>query len=168
MYFSNHWKSDFYSYLYTGPTLANKMQKHERILDVGCGNNYFMPYFPNLIGIDPANDAAHIKTTLEDYNPATTFDVALCLGSLNFGTEDKIKTQLDKLHSLMNRTSRIYWRCNPGINDHSNTDGDKVVFYPWTIKKLKEFANYYHYTVNDVELDFNALGHVRIYCEWVR
>lgn len=144
------------------------MQQHERILDVGCGNNYFKDMFPNLIGIDPANDNAHIKTTLEEYTSSKPFDVALCLGSINFGTEEKIKAQLDKLHSLMDRNSRIYWRCNPGIKDHNNTDGDRVVFYPWTIKKLKEFAAYYHYDVIDVELDYNAPGHVRIYCEWVR
>lgn len=167
-YFEHQWKSDFHTYLYSGPTLANKIQQHENILDVGCGQNYLAGLFPNLVGIDPASDKAHLRCTLEEFTAETKFDVALCLGSINFGSEENIASQIEHLMTFMKPQSRIYWRCNPGVNDHMNPGSNNVPFYGWTIRKQKEFAELHGYTITDVELDKNSLGHIRIYCEWTR
>ena len=39
----------------------------------------------NIVGIDPANDAADHKEQIEFFDTEQRFDIAFCLGSLNFG-----------------------------------------------------------------------------------
>jgi excinuclease ABC subunit A len=41
--------------------IVDKIKPHETVIDVGCGYNLFKDKIPNLLGIDPANDAADIN-----------------------------------------------------------------------------------------------------------
>ena len=76
-YFATIWKSNLDQYQYSGWALANKIRANESVLDVGCGFNEFKPRISNLTGLDPANDRADVKLSIEKYSPPHKFDVAL-------------------------------------------------------------------------------------------
>ena len=162
-YFENIWSGRINQYSFSGYALVKKVQQDEWVLDVGCGSNPFKGKIKNLVGIDPANDAADIRTTIEDYVTDQKFDVAFCLGSLNFGSEDDIMLQLIKVNSLLHKKAKIYWRCNPGKQDHGNNECKEIVFFPWSADWHFKFAKTLGFTVNCIELDNG-----RLYSEWVR
>jgi hypothetical protein len=163
-YFSTIWQSDLDKYTYSGWTLINKVAHHEMVLDVGCGFNEFRSHIPNLIGIDPANDCADIKVPIEEYTPTNKFDVAFCLGSINFGSEETILNQITCIVNCLNSKARIYWRSNPGLADHNNQECNDIDFYPWTISKHAELAEKFGFRLNVARWD----SHDRIYAEWVK
>ena len=163
-YFSTEWSGFLGRYEYSGYELTAKVQPHEHVLDVGCGLNEFSGLIPNLIGIDPAFDEADVRCTIEDYKSDQLFDVAFCLGSINFGKKKKILEQIQLVVNLLKPRARIYWRCNPGQADHGNEACKSIDFFPWSAELLQEFAEQFGFTVADLQQDSNN----RIYCEWVR
>jgi 2-polyprenyl-3-methyl-5-hydroxy-6-metoxy-1,4-benzoquinol methylase len=163
-YFSTHWRGQFNQYLHSGLNLTKKIRPEEWVLDVGCGANIFKSLIANLVGIDPAFDQADVITTIEDFKTDRQFDVAFCLGSINFGTEETIKNQIKCVVNLLKPQSRIYWRCNPGLKDHGNKECYEINFFPWSPLLLKQYAQEFGFDVVDIKEDFNN----RIYCEWVR
>ena len=163
-YFRNQWRGQFNQYLFSGINLAKKIHPTEWVLDVGCGINAFKQIIPNLIGIDPAFDHADIKTTIEALNIDKKFDVAFCLGSINFGNEEVIKNQIKCVVNYLNPKSRIFWRCNPGLHDHGNMQCKDIDFFPWSTSYLEQFAKEFGFQIVDLREDLNN----RIYCEWAR
>lgn len=163
-YFSTKWNSNLDQYLYSGWNLVNKIEDNEWVLDVGCGPNLLKGKIKNLIGIDPAFDESDYKVSLEEFKTNKKFDVAFCLGSINFGSEDKIISQISLLVNLLNPTSRIYWRCNPGRKDHENKECKDIDFFPWSFELHKKFSIYFGFECVDLKWDSNH----RIYAEWVR
>ena len=170
-YFGSEWKSNVPDFKLSGPALIDKVLPGERVIDIGCGDNYFRGKIKNFIGIDPANDAADLKVSIEDFHTDEKFDVAFCLGSINFGDYENIKQQILLLDKLMKPTSRIYWRMNPGRQDH-NTEGCKeITFFPWDEKYTREFAAMIGFTVKEFGWDENLKNkdpNNRLYTEWVR
>ena len=73
-YFSKHWVSRLTTYKYSNHSIANKIAAHERVIDVGCGNNEFIGKITNLTGIDIVNKNAHIITDIESYEPNELFN----------------------------------------------------------------------------------------------
>lgn len=163
-YFNTHWRGQFNQYLYSGLSLKNKIKPDEWVLDVGCGVNAFKPLIANLVGIDPAFGQADVMTTIEDFQTEQQFDVAFCLGSINFGSEENIKNQIRCVVKLLKPRARIYWRCNPGLKDHGNKQCLEIDFFPWSPQLLNEYAREFGFRVVEVREDFNN----RIYCEWSR
>jgi hypothetical protein len=163
-YFSTKWEGNFDQYIYSGWNLVEKVYDHEWILDVGCGKNPFKGKIKNLIGIDPAFDEADYKVILTDFKPNLKFDVAFCLGSINFGPEDKILSEIDYLINLLKPSSRIYWRCNPGKKDHGNKECQNIMFFNWSFDTHLRFSKYFGFTCAALKYDKNN----RIYSEWVR
>jgi hypothetical protein len=163
-YFSTVWQSDLNRYKYSGWALIDKIKSGEQVIDIGCGFNEFKPHIPNLIGIDPANDLADYKISIEEFNLVKQYDVAFCLGSINFGNEANILNQIGIVVNALKPTARIYWRCNPGSADHPNEECKTIDFYPWTIEKHVEFSELFGFKLDLVCWD-NAN---RIYAEWSR
>lgn len=163
-YFSTHWRGQFNRYLFSGTSLVKKIQPNEWVLDVGCGANIFKPLIKNLVGIDPAFDQADVITTIENFQTSQRFDVAFCLGSINFGDEKNILNQINCVINLLNTQSRIYWRCNPGLPDHGNKECQDIDFFAWSPTLLKKYAHDFGFRVVDIKEDLNN----RIYCEWAR
>ena len=161
-YFSTYWRGHLNIYRYSGLSLAKNIKPDEWVLDVGCGINSFKPLIANLVGIDPAFGQADFQTTIEDFKTELTFDVAFCLGSINFGDEKTIKNQIKCVVNLLKPTSRIYWRVNPGLQDHGNKQCLEITFFPWSKKLLQEYASEYGFRVTNLKDDLNN----RIYCEW--
>lgn len=162
-YFSTVWRSNLKQYTYSGWALVDKIQPDELVLDVGCGFNEFKRRIPNLVGIDPANDCADFKLPIEHFRNDIKFDVAFCLGSINFGTETNIINQIKCVVNCLKPKSRIYWRCNPGLKDHGNPECNDINFYPWTIEKHIEFADLFGYKLVVARWDTGN----RIYAEWI-
>jgi len=162
-YFANTWKSNLDQYQYSGWALVDKIQPGESVIDVGCGYNEFRGRIPNLVGIDPANAQADYRISVEGFQSAEKFDVAFCLGSINFGDEETILNQINHVVRLLKPISRIYWRCNPGVADHGNEECKSIDFYPWTIEKHVEFADLFKFRLITACWDNN-----RIYAEWLK
>lgn len=166
-YFSSTWKSKLEQYQCSGFKLVDKIQKNELILDVGCGFNQFKSFLPNLIGIDPANDSADFKLSIEefaaDYNNLKKFDIAFCLGSINFGDKLNIMNQIACVINCLKPTARIYWRCNPGYADHGNEECKDIEFYPWSIDEHVKLSELFGF-----KLVTSCWDSDRIYAEWSR
>ena len=163
-YFSSIWRSNLSQYKYSGLQLVEKIKPYETVLDVGCGFNEFKQHIPNLIGIDPANDNADVKTMIEYYDPPHKFDVAFCLGSINFGDYFKVVSQIAYVVRCLKPQARIYWRCNPGSYDHGNEECHQIDFFPWSIDKHVHFAEIFKFRIDKICWDNNN----RIYAEWSR
>ena len=167
-YFANTWSKQHNPSLKdtkSGVQLINKINPGETVIDVGCGTNPFKGRIPNLTGIDPAFDQADIKTTIDNYQTDVKYDVAFCLGSINFGEAEDIERQIAKVTSLLKDTGRIYWRCNPGRKDHDNTEQELVPFYPWSIDEHIRLSDKFGFRLLECSWE---QGHRRIYAEWQR
>ena len=163
-YFSTHWHSNIDQYQYSGWALVGKIKLGESVLDVGCGTNPFKTSIANLTGIDPAFDQADVKCTIEEFQSNVQFNVAFCLGSINFGSDTTILRQIQCVVNLLTPRARIYWRCNPGRADHGNEHCQKIDFFNWTPELLHQYADQFGFGVADLQQDSNN----RIYCEWCR
>ena len=148
----------------TGWALINKINPGESVIDVGCGANPFKGKIPNLIGFDPAFDQADVKCTIEEFTSDEKFDVAFCLGSINFGDVADIERQIAKVITLLKSKARIYWRCNPGAQDHGNEECKEISFYPWTMEEHVRLAELFKFKL--VECSWDTRN--RIYAEWTR
>lgn len=164
-YFANVWsKRADRDYRYSGWYIATQIREHERVIDVGCGKNPFKGAIKNLVGIDPAFDEADVKCTIEEYTTDEKFDVALCLGSINFGTREDIERQISKVVDLLTPHGRIYWRCNPGRHDHGNKECEDIDFYEWSLPEHIRLSEKFGFRLGVCRWD---TGH-RLYAEWHR
>ena len=161
-YFRNVWKPNTSKYTYSGWDVCNKIPKNHKILDVGCGYNEFKNIFnENLIGIDPYNSNADIEVSIEDFHTDEMFDSIICFGSINFGDENTIMKQINKVTSLCKSGGTIYWRQNPGKKDHANIECQQIDFFEWSFEKNIEYSKLFGYNILILALDEN-----RIYSEW--
>ncbi len=166
-YFSNHWNPGEVRGITSPESISKLIMPEEWLLDVGCGKNPFKLLLPNVVGIDPAFKEADIITTIEQYKPDRLFDVATCLGSINFGNEEAIAYQIERVVECLKLKSRIYWRLNPGRKDHDSPECQNIDFFPWTHEKLSQYANKHGYKQLNEQID----GHEkrpRLYAEWHR
>lgn len=167
-YFSKHWVPGSNQGITNPREIVKKIDPSEWLLDVGCGKNPFKVLHARTIGIDPAFCEADYQCTIEEYKPKNMkFDVATCLGSINFGTKEIIDFQISKVVDCLKPQARIYWRLNPGRHDHGNNECLQVPFFEWNFFILKEFADKYGFTQKEEQVD----GHKerpRLYAEWHR
>ena len=163
-YFGKHWSSRTSTYKYSNHSIAEKIKPHERVIDIGCGFNEFKPIIQNLVGIDIVNPKADIIIDLEHYKCKDKFDVALCLGSIQYGDDNDMTRQIGKVANILKPTSRIYWRSNTGVRDHKNEMVKIVPYYPWTKQKHEQYAKQFGFKVDFIADD----SHGRIYAEWSR
>lgn len=167
-YFRNHWKPSLDAYTYSGyEQIAKKIHPHEWVLDVGCGANPFKSLLSNVIGVDPAFDEADFHVTIEDFYATKLFDVATCLGSLNFGDDAVISRQINKMVSHLKPHSRVYWRLNPGRRDHASEKCQGIPFYPWSHRRLQDFAELFDFRQYNEQTETNG-SVIRLYAEWIR
>jgi hypothetical protein len=164
-YFSGIWQDENFNNLtYSGYQLVNYVNSKEpkRVLDVGCGFNRFKGKINNLWGIDPFNDAADHKISLEKYQ-GPKVDIALCLGSINFGDEKTIDRQIKILDSIWFK--ECIFRVNPGLKHtwRNEKDYEEVIWYPWTIDKIYQIKNQYNYSLKYLEEEYTIHGHLRYF-----
>lgn len=167
-YFRHNWKPSIDAYQWSSyKTIASKIRDTEWLLDVGCGHNPFKDLVKNVVGIDPARDEADHTVSIEDYSPNRLFDVATCLGSINFGTEQRILAQIEKVVSCLKVDAIIYWRSNPGRKDHYHVDCNSIDFFPWSFELHKRYAKKFGFVCVNEQIESNGKVE-RLYCEWRR
>lgn len=147
--------------------MIDEIKDGERVLDVGCGVNPFKCHIRHLHGIDITDIGADEVVAIEDYELVhmyeDKFDVAFCLGSINFGDMDLIRTQVYRVSDALHDKARIYWRCNPGHRDHGNDRVGEVPFFNWTIQDHMMLAEETGFEVTEFMPDRN-----RMYVKWER
>ena len=155
-YFSEIWQPKLKKFKFSGLKLIDEVNalNPRAVLDVGCGYNEFKGKINNLIGIDPYNSHADIQIKIEDYNTTEKFDVILCLGSINFGTHDKIVKELQVCKNLLADGGKMFFRVNPGL-EHEAPESKFIDFYPWNVYAITEIAKQLELCVLDLRHDFN-------------
>ena len=164
-YFEKVWRPNTDQYKYSGWALLDKVGVDDKVLDVGCGYNLFKQHLgERLTGIDPYNDAADHRVSIEDWESEDQYDVIFCLGSINFGSEDVILKQIEKVSTLVKTGGHIYWRQNPGLKDHKNEECKDIDFFDWSFEKNIRYADMFGFRVEMLAWDNGR----RIYSEWAK
>ena len=155
-YFSKIWQPDMKKWKYSGLKLIDEVNalNPRSVLDVGCGYNEFKGKIRNLTGIDPYNDRADYKVSIMDFRSNEKFDVILCLGSVNFGSQDKITAEIAKTVHLLEDGGTIFFRVNPGVS-HDRPESLWIEFFAWNVPFIIELAEKFNLKVLDIRDDAN-------------
>ena len=155
-YFSEIWQPRLKKFKYSGLKLIDEVNnlKPRAVVDVGGGYNEFKGKIENLIGIDPYNKHADLQVGILDYTTNEKFDVMLCLGSINFGDDEKIENETKKCADLLAPNGKMFFRVNPGIQ-HDNKESQYIEFYPWNVYNITELAKKLNLAVLDLRHDWN-------------
>lgn len=155
-YFSKIWQPDMKKWKYSGLKLVDEVNavNPRAVLDVGCGYNEFKGKIHNLTGIDPYNDKADHKISIMDFRTNQRYDVILCLGSINFGSRDKITAEIAKTVLLLEEGGMIYFRVNPGVS-HNRPESRWIEFFSWNVPLIIELAETFNLKVLDIRDDAN-------------
>jgi hypothetical protein len=162
-YFGEVWQPRTKKFKYSGLKLIDEINalKPRSVLDLGCGYNEFKGKISNLIGIDPYNKKADIQTSILDYRPNHKFDVIICLGSINFGSTDKIFAELEHAVNLCEYEGKLFFRVNPG-HQHEPPESKWISFYPWDATFIQNCADYFNLKILDLRNDSQD----RMYFVW--
>ena len=155
-YFSKYWQNDIKKWKYSGLALVEEVNslKPRAVLDVGCGYNEFRGKINNLIGIDPYNNKADLKVGTLEYKTLQKFDVILCLGSVNFGSRDKIIAEVGRCVDLLANGGTMFFRVNPGVQ-HDKPEADWIEFFAWNVPFIIELSEMYNLKILDIRDDTN-------------
>lgn len=162
-YFSEVWQPEMKKFKYSGLKLVDEINalKPRAVLDIGCGYNEFKGKISNLTGLDPFNHRADIQCKIADYVTEQRYDVVLALGSINFGSTDKIFTELEQAVKLTAPKGKLFFRVNPGVQ-HAPPESRWISFYPWNSNFIINCADYFGVDVLDIKHDNNN----RLYFVW--
>lgn len=154
-FFGEIWKPKTERFTYSGWTLVEEINqlKPKSVLDVGCGYNQFKERLPNLVGIDPFNNAADYQVDILEYvaDPGS-FDVIMALGSINFNSRDDIEQRFSKCVTLLAPGGHMFFRANPGI---SHKNGPWVDIFPWSFEVVHELSKKYNLKLVTFKKDSN-------------
>ena len=155
-YFSKYWENDIKKWKYSGLALVDEVNslRPRAVLDVGCGYNEFKGKIDNLIGIDPYNDKADIQVSTLEYRTTQKFDVMLCLGSVNFGSRDKIISEVGRCVDLLEDGGTMFFRVNPGVQ-HNKPEAKWIEFFAWNVPFIIELSEMFNLKVLDIRDDSN-------------
>ena len=155
-YFGKVWQAETKKFKYSGLAIIDEVNamNPDNVIDIGCGYNEFKGKIQNLTGIDPYNDRADISVHTLDYNPEVEYDVAICLGSVNFGSSDKILGELENVVSMVRSGGFLYFRVNPGIQ-HDKPAAKWINFYDWDPVFISNAAQYLNCDVLTLRQDDN-------------
>lgn len=162
-YFTEVWQPTTAKFKYSGLKLIDEINslKPESVLDVGCGYNEFKGKIYNLTGLDPYNNTSDIKCKILDYNTDKKYNVIIALGSINFGSTEKIFSELEKCVFLTAPKGKLFFRVNPG-HQHIPPESKWISFYPWNSNFIINCADYFNLDVLDIKTDRKD----RLYFVW--
>ena len=155
-YFSKYWENDIKKWKYSGLALVDEVNslKPRAVLDVGCGYNEFKGKIDNLLGIDPYNDKADLQVSTLEYRTTQKFDVIMCLGSINFGSRDKIIAEIGKCVDLLDNGGTMFFRVNPGVQ-HNKPEAKWIEFFGWNVPFIIELSEMFNLEILDIRDDSN-------------
>jgi len=133
----------FQYYTHSGMNLIDDVNALDAdlVIDVGCGHNRFKGHIKNLIGFDPQPfPMADIQSDIASINfRPESADVLLVLGSIQFGTRENVKQNLDKVVSWLKPGGFIVMRTLYQFDTSTIPYAD--VHYVWTDKDIEEFGS---------------------------
>jgi hypothetical protein len=154
-FFGEIWRPRTDDYSFTGWQLAEEINKQDpkNVLDVGCGYHPFKGRIPNLVGIDPYNNAADYMVDILEYKvkPAS-HDHIIALGSINFNSKEDIMARFGHCVNLLAPGGKFYLRANPGI---THKTGPWVEIFPWSFEVVNEFAEVFNLKLLEFKKDAN-------------
>ena len=155
-YFSKVGQPGTKKFKYSGLAIIDEVNSMNpsNVIDIGCGYNEFKGKIKNLTGIDPYNERADISIHTLDYKPDVQYDVAICLGSINFGSSDKILKELANVVGIVRTGGFLYFRVNPGIQ-HTKPAARWINFYDWDPIFISNAAEYLNCNVIKLRQDDN-------------
>ena len=158
-YFSKVWQPQTKKYKYSGLSIIDEINKlnPRRVLDLGCGYNEFKGKISNLIGVDPYNSKADIQSSILDYRSKELFDITICLGSINFGSVDKVYDELEHAINLTAPGGLLYFRANPG-KQHSAPEAKWIEFFNWTSEFIINSAGQQNCSILDLRQEDGERG----------
>lgn len=162
-YFGEVWQPEMKKFKYSGLKLIDEINSlnPKSVLDIGCGYNEFKGKIHNLTGIDPYNQRADVCCKISEYTTTEKYDVVLALGSINFGSTDKVFTELERAVELTAPGGKLFFRVNPGLQ-HTPPESTWISFYPWDSNFIINCADYFGVDVLDIKHDHNN----RMYFVW--
>lgn len=132
----------FQHYTHSGMNLIDDVNALDAdlVIDVGCGHNRFKGHIKNLIGFDPQPfPMADLQSDIASINfRPESADVLLVLGSIQFGTRENVKQNLDKVVSWLKPGGYIVMRTLYQFNTKEIPYAD--VHYAWTDNDIEEFG----------------------------
>ena len=157
-YFSKVWQPRTKKYKYSGLTIVDEVNalNPRSVLDLGCGYNEFKGKISNLTGVDPYNTKADVQSSILDYRSQELFDVIICLGSINFGTVDKVYNELEHAVNLTAPGGLLYFRANPG-KQHEAPEAKWIDFFNWTPEFIINLARELNLILVTIKKDANRL-----------
>lgn len=158
-YFSKVWQPHTKKYKYSGLSIIDEVNKLQpkNVLDLGCGYNEFKGKINNLIGVDPYNDKADIKSSIIDYINKELFDITICLGSINFGSVDKVYSELEHAVKLTAPNGLLYFRANPGTQ-HTAPEAKWIEFFSWNSQFIINSASTLNCSIVDLRQEDGERG----------
>ena len=133
-YFTKVWQPQTKKYKYSGLSIIDEVNalKPRSVVDIGCGYNEFKGKIDNLIGIDAYNQRADMNLSVTEYNPEEKHDIAIALGSVNFGSPDNVLYELGHIvANIVKPGGLIFFRGNPGMM-HDKPEARWIDFFEWT------------------------------------
>jgi ubiquinone/menaquinone biosynthesis C-methylase UbiE len=114
------------------------------VLDLGCGDNQYKSVIDNLVGIDLITEYADIKADITQipYDD-NTVDVAICFGSINFGTRELIEQQLLEVKRVLKPGGYAIFRSN--MKDHSDS---RNIYYGWSAELVNSWTEQLNLTLH--------------------
>lgn len=162
-YFSEVWQPEMKKFKYSGLAIIDEVNslKPRSVLDIGCGYNEFKGKIDNLVGLDPFNSRADIRCKIADYRTDKQYDAVLALGSINFGSTDKVFGELERAVEVTAPKGKLFFRVNPGLQ-HTPPESKWISFYPWNSNFIINCADYFNVDILDIRNDHNN----RMYFVW--
>ena len=87
----------------------------EHIYDVGCANNIFKKYIPNIIGIDPTYEEADINDFVDDEYVAghqNYFESMFAINSIHFFPLKDIREKINRIVTMIKPGGRCFMTLN--------------------------------------------------------
>ena len=97
-----------------------------------------------------------------DYHPEEKFDAVMALGSINFGSTDKVFAELEHAVNLCNPGAVLFFRANPGL-PHDKDESNWISFYPWDSNFVVNCASQLDVDILDLRTDSHKN---RMYFVW--
>jgi SAM-dependent methyltransferase len=157
-YFGRVWQPKTKKYKYSGLDIIDEVNALEptSVLDLGCGYNEFKGKINNVTGVDPFNDRADHKCSILEYQPDEKYDVTIVMGSINFGSADKIIREMSHAVSLTAPEGLLFFRANPG-KQHEAPEAKWIDFFNWTPEFIINLARELNLILVTIKKDANRL-----------
>lgn len=157
-YFGRVWQPKTKKYKYSGLDIIDEVNALEptSVLDLGCGYNEFKGKINNVTGVDPFNDRADHKCSILEYRPDEKYDVTIVMGSINFGSADKIIREMAHAVDLTAPEGLLFFRANPG-KQHEAPEAKWIDFFNWTPEFIINLARELNLILVTIKQDANRL-----------